>query len=66
MPKPRFSYEWGDPAKVAEIHERQELKGCQDCIHKVILWEVKVCAKQPGIAGKQMMKCEHFAGRIFE
>lgn len=61
--KPKFSFEWGDPAMVAEIHERQDRSGCKGCIHRVVLWEVQACAKQPGIAGKQMARCGKFQRR---
>ena len=65
MTQPKFSYEWGNPERVAEIHEMQAQAGCHDCIHKLILWDVPVCEKQPGMAGARMRKCDFFQGRIF-
>lgn len=61
------SYRFQDPAKVVEIDEERDgrrvcLKLCQ---HHVVLWDVDVCAKKPGIAGRRMTRCEDFLEKVF-
>ena len=56
--EPNFSWEWDDPAKVAERREQQEQPGCGRCIHKFALWGVTVCARHPGLCGAKMKLCD--------
>lgn len=61
------SYRYQDPAKVAEINE--ERAGRRECLalcqHHIVLWDVDVCAKRPGIAGRKLTRCVQFLEKVF-
>lgn len=55
-------YEYGDPAKVAEINEERERResGCRPCKGWSRLWGVEVYQIREGVAGRKMACCEKF------